>query len=89
MIANFTGQYPLSKTLKFELKPIGATREFIEKKGLIEEDETRSEDYKKVKIFIDDYHKDFISQSLNGIKLFGLDNYENLFFKNQNDTIYN
>ncbi|WP_418181346.1 type V CRISPR-associated protein Cas12a/Cpf1 (plasmid) [Aliarcobacter lanthieri] len=85
MLNQFANQYPLSKTLKFELKPIGATREFIEKKGLIEEDETRSEDYKKVKIFIDDYHKHFISQSLNGIKLFGLDNYENLFFKQEKD----
>ena len=47
--------------------------------------ERSSEDYKKVKIFIDDYHKDFISQSLNGIKLFGLDNYENLFFKQEKD----
>lgn len=32
MLNQFTNQYPLSKTLKFELKPIGATREFIEKK---------------------------------------------------------
>ena len=61
---DFTGLYPLSKTLRFELKPIGKTLENIEKKGIISSDIKRSEDYKLVKRMIDDYHKIFITESL-------------------------
>lgn len=61
---DFTGLYPLSKTLRFELKPIGKTLENIEKKGIIASDIKRSEDYKLVKRMIDDYHKIFITESL-------------------------
>jgi CRISPR-associated protein Cpf1 len=42
-ILNFTHQYQLSKTLRFELVPIGKTRENIEKKGYIAKDFSRSE----------------------------------------------
>ena len=50
---DFTGLYPLSKTLRFELKPIGKTLENIEKKGIISSDIKRSEDYKLVKRMIE------------------------------------
>lgn len=45
----FTEQYPISKTLRFELRPIGRTLEHIDKKGLLKEDEERNESYKKMK----------------------------------------
>lgn len=64
-----TGLYSLSKTLRFELKPIGKTLEHIESKGLIAQDEKRAEEYKKVKDIIDRYHKDFITMCLHDFKL--------------------
>lgn len=65
----FTGLYPVSKTLRFELKPLGRTLEHIETKGLIAEDEQRNEEYKKVKKIIDEYHKAFIRMCLENFKL--------------------
>lgn len=65
----FTGLYPLSKTLRFELKPIGKTLEYIEKHGLLEQDQRRADNYIEVKEIIDRYHKHFIDESLNDFKL--------------------
>ena len=48
----FTRLYPLSKTLRFELKPIGKTLSFIENHGLLEQDKHRADSYKKVKKII-------------------------------------
>lgn len=60
----FTQLYQLSKTLRFELKPIGKTLENIEKSGLLDQDQHRADSYKKVKKIIDEYHKDFIGKAL-------------------------
>lgn len=65
----FTNLYPVSKTLRFELQPIGKTRENIEKNGILQRDEKRAEDYKIVKSFIDEYHKQFIKDRLWSFKL--------------------
>ncbi|AQQ71622.1 hypothetical protein SMSP2_01999 [Limihaloglobus sulfuriphilus] len=68
---DFTHQYSLSKTLRFELKPVGETAERIEDfknqglKSIVEEDRQRAEDYKKMKRILDDYHKEFIEEVLN------------------------
>ncbi len=59
----------MSKTLRFELKPVGKTLKNIQKKGLIAQDETRAEEYKKVKDIIDSYHKAFIRMCLEGLTL--------------------
>ena len=53
----FVGLYPISKTLRFELKPIGKTLEHIQRNKLLEEDAVRADDYVKVKKIIDKYHK--------------------------------
>lgn len=66
---NFTNLYSISKTLRFELRPIGKTQDFIEKHGLLKEDAHRADSYKKVKKLIDEYHKDFIEKSLSSCKL--------------------
>ncbi|MEG1642078.1 MAG: type V CRISPR-associated protein Cas12a/Cpf1 [Synergistaceae bacterium] len=66
-LLDFSGKYLLSKTLRFELKPIGKTEDYISKRNLISEDEARRENYKKVKKIIDRYHKKFISNVLNAI----------------------
>ena len=62
---DFKRLYPLSKTLRFEAKPIGATLDNIIKSGLLEEDEHRAQSYVKVKKLIDEYHKVFIDRVLN------------------------
>ena len=64
-----TDLYPVSKTLRFELQPIGKTKEHIEKNGILQRDEKRAKDYKIVKGFIDEYHKQFIKKRLWSFKL--------------------
>ena len=80
-IEELTGLYSLSKTLRFELKPIGKTLEQIERKGLLTQDEQRSEEYEKMKKIIDDYHKRFIAMCLRNCKL----KVKNI--DNQNDSL--
>ena len=67
-IEELTGLYQLSKTLRFELKPVGKTLEHIEQKGLLTQDELRADEYKSVKNVIDRYHKKFISMCLSNFK---------------------
>ena len=57
---DFTGLYPLSKTLRFEARPVGATWQHIQQSGMLDEDQHRAESYKVVKKLIDEYHKAFI-----------------------------
>ena len=66
---DFTGLYPLSKTLQFELIPIGKTKENIEKNGILERDNQRDVGYKAIKKIIDEYHKVFIELMLNSFEL--------------------
>lgn len=65
----FTGLYPLSKTLRFELKPIGKTLQSIIDSGILEQDKHRAESYAQVKEIIDGYHKAFIERVLTDFKL--------------------
>ena len=86
----FTNQYSLSKTLRFELKPVGKTEELVrrikEEKDfssdlapLILEDERREKAYKKVKRLIDDLHREFLCFALSdeNISQFQRDNLSN------------
>lgn len=68
-LRELTNLYSLSKTLRFELKPIGKTLEHIERKGLIAQDEQRAEEYEKVKDIIDRYHKSFVRWCLSVVRL--------------------
>ena len=68
-LKDFTGLYSLSKTLRFELKPIGKTKENIEKHGILERDSERAIAYKSVKKVIDEYHKAFIELMLDDFEL--------------------
>ncbi|KUJ74576.1 hypothetical protein AVO42_04040 [Thiomicrospira sp. XS5] len=69
--SEFFNLYSLQKTVRFELKPVGETASFVEDfkneglKRVVSEDERRAVDYQKVKEIIDDYHRDFIEESLN------------------------
>lgn len=62
---DFKKLYQLSKTLRFEARPIGSTLKHIIENGLLEEDEHRAQSYVKVKKLIDEYHKAFINRVLN------------------------
>lgn len=63
-LKDFKRIYSLSKTLRFELKPIGKTLEHIEKSGILAQDQHRAESYVEVKKIIDEYHKAFIESVL-------------------------
>lgn len=68
-LEKFTRIYPLQKTLRFELKPIGKTLEHIISSGLLEQDQHRAKSYVRVKEIIDDYHKAFIESVLDDFNL--------------------
>lgn len=61
---DFTGKYPLSKVLRFELIPQGKTLDYIHERNILGEDEQRAEDYKVVKKLIDQHHREFIERNL-------------------------
>lgn len=63
---DFTRLYPLAKTLRFELKPVGATLDNFLKSGILEQDEHRADSYQKAKKLIDEYHKVFIDRVMSG-----------------------
>lgn len=65
---SFTGLYKLSKTLRFELKPVGKTAEFLKKRNGLSGDFKRAEDYPKVKAFLDSQHKALIERALTGVE---------------------
>ncbi len=79
MADSFVGVYPVSKTLRFELKPVGRTLEYIERDGVIDTDFLRSQNYIKVKKLIDEYHKAFIQKVLEKTTLVGLEEYVSLY----------
>jgi len=61
---NLTNLYPVQKTLRFELVPTEKTKAYLENSDMLGRDEQRAEDYKKVKLIIDEYHKQFIKDRL-------------------------
>ena len=73
-LSKFTKLYPLSKTLRFELKPVDESADYIEQYGsdyikeLVKADDKRSGDYQKIKSLIDDFHRDYIDRRLSGQK---------------------
>lgn len=67
--STLTHCYSLSKTLRNELIPVGKTLEYIKVNEILLRDKKRSDDYKKVKLLLDEYHKAFIARTLNNAKL--------------------
>lgn len=74
-INTLTNCYPVSKTLRFKLIPIGETKDSLNKNRILEKDEERSKEYAKVKKIIDRYHVAFIERSLEDIEIDGVDAY--------------
>jgi CRISPR-associated protein Cpf1 len=81
----FTGCYPVQKTLRFELIPKGKTLEFIKRDGILDTDSRRAESYQMVKKIIDQYHKVFIDEALYGLELQELEEYQKLYEKTKRD----
>jgi len=86
-LTDFTNLYPLSKTLRFELIPQGRTLEYIQQKGLINQDANRAISYQKLKKIIDEYHKVFIDEALKGLELNDLSAYEEFYQKKDKEEI--
>ena len=85
LYSNLHNLYQVQKTLRFELKTQGKTKENMEKVGILEADEHRAEIYSKVKKYCDEYHKLFIDKSLSNIELNGIDRYYELYSINNRD----
>lgn len=66
---SFTNLYSLSKTLRFELRPVGATLKNLKNNGIIDRDIERDEDYETMKEVFDDLHHKFITESLEQSKI--------------------
>lgn len=64
---SFVGLYPVSKTLRFELIPIGKTSDNLKTENYLQQDFQRAKDYVIVKRLMDDIHKKFISECLKGL----------------------
>ncbi|MCL2031953.1 MAG: type V CRISPR-associated protein Cas12a/Cpf1 [Methanomassiliicoccaceae archaeon] len=65
----FTKLYPIQKTIRFELKPQGRTKEHFDNSNFLEKDRERDDNYKILKEVIDDYHREFIDECLSNIQL--------------------
>ena len=80
-IDSFINLYPVQKTLRFSLIPIGKTEENFNNKLLLNEDKKRAEEYEKVKTYIDRYHKVYIESVLSKFILDGIREYADLYYK--------
>lgn len=72
---NFTNQYSLSKTLRFELKPVGKTAEMLKENNVFAIDEGRKKAYEKTKPYFNRLHREFIDEALVNVDLEGLKDY--------------
>lgn len=62
---NLVHQYPISRTLRFELKPYNKkVSDNIKHYGIIEQDHKLAKNYQEAKVIIDDYHRDYIEERL-------------------------
>ncbi len=80
--ADFTNLYELSKTLRFELKPVWETKNFLQKDWVLEKDKQVDENYHKIKEFLDILHQNFVNESLKNVDL-NYENFEKIFLEMQ------
>ena len=85
MKEQFINRYPLSKTLRFSLIPVGETENNFNKNLLLEKDKQRAENYEKVKGYIDHFHKEYIESVLSKAKIEKVNEYANLYWKSNKD----
>lgn len=61
--------YPVSKTLRFELKPIGKTQEHMELNRVLDMDNARAENVIRAKQLMDEVHRFYITQQITCFEL--------------------
>lgn len=85
MKEQFINRYPLTKTLRFSLIPVGETENNFNKNLLLKKDKQRAENYEKVKGYIDRFHKEYIESVLSKARIEKVDEYANLYWKSNKD----
>ena len=80
-IDSFINQYSLSKTLRFRLIPYGNTLANFHARAVLEKDVKLAESYKRVKEYIDMYHKFFIDDALSSMEKMDIAAYKELYEK--------
>ena len=71
----FTNLYELSKTLRFELKPVGETQQMLEDNQVFQKDEIIQKKYKQTKVYFDRLHREFVAEALKDISLSNIQEY--------------
>lgn len=82
--ADFINLYELSKTLRFELKPVWETLNSLEKDWVIQKDKEVEENYNKIKVFFDSLHREFVKQSLENRYLDWIESFYNSYIELNN-----
>lgn len=65
----FTNLYELSKTLRFELKPVGNTQKMLDEADVFGKDRIIKLKYQNTKPFINRLHREFVDESLGRVLL--------------------
>ncbi len=65
----FTGLFPVNKTIRWELRPVGQTAKIMEQEGFLERDRSRKDSYKVVKGLADECYRRFIDENLETLEL--------------------
>ena len=73
---DLTNCYSVQKTLKFSLIPQGKTLEHIHNKEFLKRDKERFENAQKVKEFVDEVHREFITNALEHTNVAGWEELE-------------
>lgn len=82
IFTGFTNLYEISKTLRFELKPVGETEKLLEENQVFLTDKIRQKKYEDIKPFLDEFHLNYIQFCLKDLVLDyaeykkSLDNYQ-------------
>lgn len=66
---DFIGLFPVQKTLRMGLLPVGRTLENIQKNEVLHNDSVLAENFSAVKRLLDKYHKQVIDEVLSGLQL--------------------
>jgi len=82
----FTNLYELSKTLRFELMPVGKTQEMLEENGVFKKDKIIKDKYQETKKYLDRLHREFASESLRDAKFSNLEIYAEILKKVKKET---
>lgn len=80
---NFTRQFSLQKTLRFELRPKWNTQKMLDDEKTIGNDQIRFEKYKTIKPWFDRLHSEFIEDSLRNFKFADLALYQSALLELQ------